>query len=133
MRMGLLLVGAAAIAGCAPTAPVQRTAEARAHLDQLLAGRVAGPGEQCIHQLRSRDMVTIDDDTVVFRVGSINYVNNFDGKGCPHLARPGTAMVTRSPAGDRLCSGEIVTITDTVNGMVVGACSFGDFIPYRKT
>ena len=132
MRIGLLLIGAAAIVGCAPTAPVERTAEARAHLDQLLAGRVAGPPENCIHQLRTRDMVTIDDNTVVFKVGSIYYRNDFNGLGCNELGRPGAAMVTKSPMGDRLCNGEIITIRDTVNGMVLGACSFGQFVPYRK-
>jgi hypothetical protein len=132
MRMTLLLVGAAAIAGCAPTAPVQRTAEARAHLDQLLVGRVAGPPQSCIHQLRTRDMVTIDDDTVVFKVGSTYYRNDFRGEGCPSLSRGGSAMVTKSTGGERLCSGEIITIQDTASGMMLGGCSFGEFVPYRK-
>ena len=132
MRIGLLLVGAAAIAGCAPTAPIGRTPEAHAQLDRLLAGRVAGPPQACLHQLRSRDMITVDSNTVLFKVGSTYYRNDFNGQGCNNLGRPGAAMVTKSPAGDRLCSGEIVTVTDTVNGMVLGACSFGDFVPYRK-
>ena len=134
MRIGLLLVGATAIAGCATAPPpAERTAEARAHLDKVLAGRVAGPPQNCITQFRSNDMVTIDDNTVLFKTGSIYYRNDFRGEGCSQLSRPGAAMVTRNPTGSQLCSGDIVTVNDTASGMLLGACSFGQFVPYRKT
>lgn len=132
MRIGLLFVGAAAVAGCAPTAPVERTAEARTHLDKVLAGRVAGPPQNCINQFRARDMITIDDNTVVFKVGSSYYRNDFRGTGCSQLSRPGAAMVTRTPSGTQLCSGDIVTVNDTASGMMLGSCAFGEFVPYRK-
>ena len=132
MRIGLLLIGAAAVAGCAPAAPVERTAEAQTHLDKVLAGRVAGPPQNCLNQFRTRDMITIDDNTVLFKVGSTYYRNDFRSEGCSQLSRPGSAMVTKSPT-TQLCSGDIITINDTASGMMLGACSFGEFVPYRKT
>jgi hypothetical protein len=132
MRIGLLLVGAAAVASCAPAPPMARTAEAQSHLDHLLTGRVAGPAQSCLSQFRAEDMITIDENTVLFKVGSTYYRNDFRGNGCSNLGRPGSAMVTKSPVGTRFCSGEIVTINDTVSGMLLGTCLFGEFVPYRK-
>ena len=134
MRIGLLLVGAAAIAGCAPTAPpMERSVQARAHLDQLLAGRAAGSPQNCISQFGARDMITIDDNTVVFKQAGVYYRNDFRGEGCAELSRPGTALVTKSFSGGQLCSGEISTVRDTGNGNILGSCAFGPFVPYRKS
>ena len=132
MRIGLLLVGAAAVASCAPAPPMARTAEAQSHLDQLLTGRAAGPGQSCLTHFRAQDMITVDENTVLFKVGSTYYRNDFGGHGCSSLGRPGAAMVIKNPTGARYCSGEPITINDTVSGMLLGVCTFGEFVPYRK-
>ena len=131
MRMSLLLI-AAAIAGCAPVAPpMAQTPQARAHLDQLLAGRAAGPAQSCISRFGSNDMIVIDENTVLFKSGGTYYRNDFRGQGCSRLGSPGYAMVTKS-FGSQLCSGEIVTVSDLHSGSLGGACSFGEFVPYRR-
>ena len=132
MRIGLLLVGAAALAGCAPTAPpMARSPDAAARLNQLLAGRVAGPPQNCISRFGANDMIVVDDNTILFKSGGTYYRNDFRGEGCSHLGRPGYALVTKSFGGTQLCSGEISTVRDTTNGIIVGSCAFGPFIPYR--
>ena len=77
-------------------------------------------------------MITIDENTVFFKVGSTYYRNDFRGEGCSNLGRAGSTMVTKSPAGARFCDGETITINDSVSGMLLGVCSFGEFVPYRK-
>ncbi len=77
-------------------------------------------------------MITIDDNTVVFKMGSTYYRNDFRGQGCSQLSRPGSRDGDEEPQRRQLCSGDIATINDTASGMMVGACSFGEFVPYRK-
>ena len=132
MRAIPLLLTAAAMAGCA-TAPqsAQRSAEAQAELQQLLAGRVAGPAMTCLPSYRSGQMVVIDDNTLAFRDGSRVYVNNLRG-ACSGLGSGFYTLVTRSFGGG-LCRGDIADVADPSTGMVYGSCVIGDFVPYART
>ena len=131
MRNVSLLVIAAAVAGCttAPQ-PMSRTAKAEARLDRLLAGRQAGPAVDCVSTFRANDMITIDDNTVVFKDGARLYRNDFQGGSCSGLGSGNYAFVTKTFNGNRLCRGDIAKIQDVGNGTVVGSCVLGDFVPY---
>jgi hypothetical protein len=130
MRILMLAIAAAGLAGCETTMePEQRTAQAQANYDRMLAGKVAGPPEQCLPTFRSSDMVAIDENTILFRDGSAVYVNHPPG-GCNRLGRGGYALVTRN-FGPRLCRGDIATVADLSTGTVAGSCALGEFIPYR--
>ena len=132
MRSVSLLLVAAALTSCStamgPTPEV--SARSQAQLQQLLAGRVAGPAVTCLPPGRSGDMTTIAGGTVVFRSGSTYYLNTMGG-GCPNL-NSHTALVTRQFGGSSLCSGEIAQLLDPGSRMTVGSCTFGEFIPFRK-
>ena len=132
MRIFMLATGVVALCACATASePAQRSASAQRQYDNLLAGKVAGKAEKCLPTYRSNDMTIIDDNTILFRDGRTVYVNHPLG-GCNNLNQSGRALVTRN-FGPQLCRGDLATVIDNVSGMSVGACSLGDFIPYRKS
>ncbi len=130
----LLMTGALASCTTAPP-PGPRSAEAQAELQQLIAGRTAGQPVSCLpgFQSRSSNMIPIDDNTVAFRTstGGEVYVSNITSGGCTGLASGFYTLVTRT-SGSRLCSGDIASVTDIRTGTLVGACSLGEFTPYRR-
>ena len=131
MRMILLAAAATSLVGCQSIEgpPAQRSAEAQANYDRLLAGKSPGPAESCLPLQRTNDMTVIDDETILYRVGRTTYVNQPLG-GCNSIGRGGYALVTR-PSGSQLCRGDIATVVDVSTGTTVGGCSMGDFVPYR--
>ena len=132
MKRTFPLLGlAAALAGCSTAIePAPRNEQAELKLQQALTGRVAGAAVKCLPQFPSSSMITIDDDTVLFRRGSTIYRNDLPG-GCYGLGAGNYALVTRSPSGG-LCSGDIATIADPRSGTTLGSCTLGDFIPYSR-
>ena len=131
MRSMSLLFLAAALAGCTTApAPEMRSAKAEAHLQKLLAGKTAGPARSCLPDHRSDNMVVVDDNTVVFRDGRTVYRNDFQGGGCSQLGSGFYALLTRRTGGGGLCRGDIAEVKDLSNGITVGSCVLGDFVPY---
>lgn len=130
MRCMSLLLLTAALGACTTGPQPGRSAEAEAHLQQLLAGKVAARPISCLAHYRSNDMVVIDDNTVVFKNGRTVYRNDFQGGACANLGRGFYALVTRTSGGLGLCRGDIAEILDTSSGMTVGSCVLGDFVPY---
>ena len=132
MRIFMLATGVIGLCACATASePAQRSAKAQATYDRMLSGKVAGKAEKCLPTYRSNDMTIIDDDTILFRDGRTTYVNHPLG-GCSSLSRSGSALVTRN-IGPQLCRGDLATVVDNTSGMTLGACSLGDFVPYRPT
>ncbi len=129
----LILASAIALAGCATAVPQPRSAAAEQRLQQLLAGKVAGPAQSCLPTRRSSDMVVIDDDTVLFRDGSRRVWRTEMGGPCSFLGSSSYALVTRSSGGHAPCRGEIAQITDLTSGMVASTCVWGDFVPYTMS
>ena len=132
MRVFIFATAVIGLCACATASePAQRSASAQRQYDNLLAGKVAGKAEKCLPTYRSNDMTIIDDDTILFRDGRTVYVNHPLG-GCNNLSQSGRALVTRN-VGPQLCRGDLATVVDNTSGMSLGACSLGDFVPYRKS
>ena len=132
MRIFMLATAVVGLCACATASePAQRSASAQRQYDNLLAGKVAGKAEKCLPTYRSNDMTIIDDNTILFRDGRTVYVNQPLG-GCQSLTRSGSALVTRN-IGPQLCRGDLATVVDNSSGMSLGACSLGDFVPYRPS
>jgi len=132
MRLISMLMGAAVLASCttAPTAPAMRTAEKQREFQMLLAGKTAQRPISCLPHYRSGDMRVIDDETIAFRDGrKRTYVAHMRG-GCNELCSGHYALVTRQVGSADLCRGDIAQVVDTLNGITVGSCVFGDFVPY---
>ena len=134
IRFPLLAAAAATLAACTTTPPQPQplSADGQAKLQQLLAGKVAGAPSSCIPRHRADDMVVISDDLVLYKDGSNRvYRQDFGGAGCSGLASGFYAMQTRSSSSN-LCRGDIVQVVDVRSGMLRGACTFGDFVPFTR-
>jgi hypothetical protein len=134
MRVISLLVATGLLASCttAPQ-PTQRSVGKQAELAQLLAGKVAQRPISCLPHYSASDMRVIDDDTIAFRDGGRRtYVAHMNGP-CSNLATGSVALVTHQFGSPDLCRGDIARVVDTLNGMTVGSCAFGDFTPYVRS
>lgn len=135
MKTIALLPLAAVIGGCtmaSPTQTVTRTVKEQAHLETLVAGKVAGPPLSCLPTYRSNDMVVVDDNTIAFRRGpSQVYINHMEGGGCLNIEHGHNTLVTRT-IGSSLCRGDIAQVVDLQAGVPVGSCVFGDFVPFTR-
>jgi len=132
MRVISVLIAGAVLASCTtgPGPAPTRTAEKQREYQALLIGKVPQTPISCLPHYRSGDMRTIDEETILFRDGSRRvYVAHMQG-GCSGLGRGSTALVTRQFGSADLCRGDIAQVVDTLNGMNVGSCVFGDFVPY---
>lgn len=104
----------------------QKSAEA---LAKALANRTAGTPVNCINE-RSR-MQIVDDWTILFRDRGIIYVQRPIG-GCHGLSNS-MSLIRNGYDTTRICSGDINRIVDVRTGFGTGACTYSEFVPYRKT
>ena len=131
--MTLALVGGL-VASCTtgPPQPTFRAADKQAEYAQLLAGKVAQKSISCLPHFQSNDMRVIDEDTIAFRDGGRRtFVTHMNG-GCSNLGNPSYALLTHQFGTGDLCQGDIARVIDTLNGMTVGSCTFGEFTPYVR-
>jgi hypothetical protein len=118
-------------AGCAMYAPpAAPTPEAANRLAQELAGRVAGPPQNCVRSADLRGNRSIDERTIVFDGPAGTIWVNRPRDGCP-LTGMGRAIRTRT-TGTQICAGDIAHVFDPVTGIEYGACALGAFTPYRR-
>ena len=129
MRSVSLLLLASTLVGCSTYPPPPRSQSSEAHLQSLLAGKVAGTPVQCMPSTAKDDMIVIDDNTIVFRDGSRRLWRN-DLQGTCYGLRMGGALVTRSGVGtSSLCRGDVNDVVSS-GGMITSSCILGDFVPY---
>jgi hypothetical protein len=128
----LSVASAAALAGCATAEPQPRSALGEQHLQQLLAGKVAGAPQTCLRSHHSSDMIVIDDNTVLFRQGGRRVWRTEMGGHCARLGSGHYALRTRSFGGQGPCRGDIADLVDPATGITVGSCVWGDFVPYTR-
>jgi hypothetical protein len=134
MRLISVLMAGAMLASCTtgPPPPTYRSADKQRDFEMLVGGKVAQAPISCLPHYRSGDMRVIDDETIAFRDGSARtYVTHMRG-GCNELSSGHYALVTNQVGSPDLCRGDIARVVDTLNGMTVGSCVFGDFVPYVR-
>ena len=128
---GLLLIASTLAACTTAPPPMQRSERAEARLQEELAGLVvAGPATSCLPSYRSDQMVVIDDNTILFRDGASRVWRNEVQGSCSSLGM-GNTLVLRSSTGS-LCRGDIGDVMDVRNGVTMGSCVLGDFVPYAR-
>jgi hypothetical protein len=133
MRVISLLLAGGLLASCttAPE-PTARAADKQAELAQLLVGKLPQKPISCLRHFQSGDMRVIDENTIAFRDGAARtFVAHMNG-GCSNLGSGGSALVTHQFGTADLCRGDIARVVDTLNGMTIGSCAFGDFTPYVR-
>ncbi|MGB3805563.1 MAG: hypothetical protein WA936_00020 [Erythrobacter sp.] len=129
---GTALVLAAASPIAAQDADDAETAamtEGEERLAEMLEGRVAGEPQNCIRQLPTERMTTIDGTAYVYGRGNTIYVQRTRN---PEDIDRRDALVTRRFSGSQICRQDIVTKVDPVLGFFTGAVFFEDFVPYTR-
>ncbi|MFM2300650.1 MAG: hypothetical protein RLZZ84_386 [Pseudomonadota bacterium] len=117
-----LLLGGTALEARTRLTPEQELAK-------LIEGREAGPPVDCISLSDAHDMVVLDKTAIVYRAGSVVYVNRPQN---PEQLRSDDIMVTH-PTGSQFCRLDIVNTVDRAAHFSTGFISLGQFVPYRKT
>ena len=125
----LTAIGATAlVAGTATVVAESFNPDGTQKLAKALAGRTAGQPVDCINE-RSK-MQVVDDTTILFRDRGIVYVQRPHG-GCYGLTS-GMSLIRDAFGTTRICSGDINRIVDVRTGFGTGACTYSEFVPYRK-
>jgi hypothetical protein len=124
-------VAVAALAGCTGTSP-SATIESDTQLQQLLAGKTAGPAQSCIPQRQAGTAASVATaSALAFQANpGLIYVSNVQDSGCADADNPNYSLVTTSRGSD-LCSGDRVEVRDLVTRGFHGSCVLSDFVPYR--
>ena len=121
------LLPALALAGCAASNDFPDMRQ-RAELATMLAGRSAGPAQQCVSAFPTQSLQVVDSTTIVYGSGRTLWVNRLAGP-CPGL-RPNETVIVEVH-GSQYCRGDFVrglTPGSTIPGPL---CPLGDFTPYR--
>lgn len=125
------LIGAATLAAAALAQTGDRaTARDIQIMDRWLEGRTPGPAVSCIPLRQIRSTYYVGGRTILYRMRNGTVYRNEPPGGCPGL-NSNLALETRNPTG-LLCRGEIAFVRDYSQGFSPGACSLGEFVPFRK-
>lgn len=111
------------------TARDERGARDAAAVAKALDGKLAGQARSCLGRPDS-DNMSVHNGTVLFRANSkLVWKNDMDG--CTVL-REDDILQTNLHGTARLCRGDLAQVIDRGGRFTKGACTFGDFVPYRK-
>ena len=122
----LLLLPIAALSACAapppPSAPQGQSAE--------LAGRTAGPAEDCIPIYRTEGLRVADGDghMLLYGRGTTIWASSL-GPGCGFSHND--TLITESHDG-RYCRGDLVRSNNGISNIPGPTCVLGEFVPYKR-
>ena len=102
---------------------------AQQELARMLAGKVAGPPQNCLPIYNSQDTNVVGPDTIAFRQGGTIYLSHVEGD-CSQAQSAGYALVFRSTGIGSPCANDIVEVRAS-GGFMAGSCVLGPFVPYR--
>lgn len=126
--MRMLLALPLVLAAGSVVAADRENSRDRTAVDHALAGKVPGQPRDCLSPTDSRSS-SVHDGVVLFRVSSkLVWTNAM--QGC-HLLREDDILQTNPYGTPRLCRGDIAQVIDRASRFGKGACTFGDFVPYR--
>lgn len=114
------------LTGC--TAFGERTT-AEEELERELAGRVAGPAENCVPARPEQALEIVDRRTITYRRGDTVWVNRL-AADCPGL-RPLNTLIVEVHGG-QYCRGDHVRALEPGANIPGPVCLLGDFVPYRR-
>lgn len=126
IRTLLTLTLAGATAFAAPAA--RRDLSDDAKIGRELAGRIPGIPQSCINPSPSEGSSHYGNTVLMKDRMGVIYRTHFEG-GC--TASDWDVLVSRRPS-TQLCRGDIIEIHDQSSGFFRGACSYSDFVPYRR-
>ena len=125
MRLALTML--LLLAGCSANDMHSRD---RADLAAELAGRTAGPPQDCVSIESTSNIRPVDPQTVVVDRGGTVYVSHLAG-ACGNLEPTDTLIVETH--GSQYCRGDHFRSKPFGGSAVPGPiCILGDFVPYRR-
>ena len=131
MKKLLTISCLALLAACARDEPLRADANDEARLSAELRDYAsAGPAVSCVSTRNLRGNRSAGEGAVIFQAGPGRLWVNRPPAGCPELDS-GRALEIRTTS-TQLCRGDIASVFDPVSGFHFGACSLGDFEPYRR-
>jgi hypothetical protein len=107
-----------ALAACAGSSPADD-----------LAGRTAGPAEDCVPTSTGAGLVARDSRTLVYRQGATLWVNRL-AAACPGIHPLSTLIV--DVQGGQYCRGDRVRGVEPGQSIPGPACLLGPFTPWRR-
>ena len=132
-KFPMIAAATALIAGCTQAPPPPQGMQGSVRLQQLVAGKAAGPATNCVPAFRANgapSFVTPTQAVFVVNPGLV-YVSDIQGSGCEDAADPDNIIVTKSSSSLGLCQGDTMRILDLQTKVVKGACTLSEFVPYR--
>ena len=100
-----------------------------ADLSLELAGRTAGPPQDCAPASAGDSLVARDPHTLVYRRGDTIWVNRL-AAACPGLGPMSTLIV--EVHGSQYCRGDRIRATEPGRVIPGPSCLLGAFTPYRR-
>jgi hypothetical protein len=117
----------AAAAGT-PLSAESRAERNEARLAEMLEGRTAGEGQNCISAFNSNRIEVIENVGIVYDAGHIVWV--------ARASRPNDLGAFDVPIverrGSQLCKFDIIRTVDRSTGMHTGSVLLEDFVPYTR-
>ncbi|HEY8622935.1 MAG TPA: hypothetical protein VIM74_03645 [Casimicrobiaceae bacterium] len=123
MRSQILIVAALAISSCAPSVQPQA-----ANLAVELAGRTAGPPQDCISTRVDQNMRPLDSRTIAYGMGRTVYINHLPGE-CYGLS-PFNTVVAYPLSGSQYCRGDRIRAVQPGENIPGAYCNLGSWVPY---
>ena len=117
----LLFAGCAAVAAAA-----DRDQE---DLARDLAGRVAGPPQDCVPSQQTESLRVVDSQTIAYGGGRTLWVNRLDS-ACPGLTAMDRLIVETH--GSEYCRSDHIRAIGFSGGIPGPICFLGRFTPYRR-
>lgn len=99
-----------------------------ADLSRELAGRTAGPAQNCVPASAGDSLVPRDSQTLVYRRGDTLWVNRL-AAACPGLNAMSTLIV--EVHGSQYCRGDPIRAVEPGQGIPGPICVLGSFTPWR--
>jgi hypothetical protein len=115
----LVLIASACAAGAAR----------EADLSSELAGRSAGPPQDCVGTSTDAGLAVRDSQTLVYRRGDAIWVNRL-AAACPGLDPMSTLIVDAH--GSQYCRGDPIRAVEAGRSIPGPICLLGPFTPYRR-
>ena len=126
LKISAAVTGAAALFGSTSALALYDS------VDEVLEEfELTGKSTSCLSSRQVSSLRAVDENHFVARVGVNRYYLNRVSGRCNGADRNVNFLKYRSSQA-RLCSNEIITVVDNLNGFTVGSCSLGKFEELKR-
>ena len=95
----------------------------------LKPGTPTGKPQSCLSLSQVRDVIQVDERTLLLRTGANRYFRSDLNASCPGLGRKSRWAIKQVSTTGLLCQGDLFTLFDPVFPSGGPTCSYGPFTP----